>query len=66
MGKYCSGNVGFCDFIDSTRALEVTWNNDAVESVDCDYQVCGNAEVCKLYNAAPIGFCPTRPLNNQN
>lgn len=63
--KYCTGDIGYCNFIHSMRGIQISWNSGIVESMDCDYKNCGYTNHCKLYKQNPIGFKPTYPQSTK-
>lgn len=56
-----SGDTGYCRLAGHTAPLLRTWENNTVVSVDCgidgcNYQNCGYANVCEMYQRGPVGY----------
>jgi hypothetical protein len=50
-----SGDVGFCRHKNKMIGLIINWNGHTVESVECEHDTCGFAQICKLYQRHPVG-----------
>lgn len=51
-----SGDVGYCKYNKQTSSMLLTWDENTVIKVDCDYKTCGYADQCEMYQRHPIGF----------
>lgn len=64
MGKLLnSGDVGFCEHDGHTIGMLLTWDDNTVLDVDCQYKTCGFADRCELYQRHPVGFKKIYPLS---
>ena len=41
-----SGDIGYCPFVGHTDSMIVTWENDTVVDIDCDYRICKHTKTC--------------------
>ncbi len=51
-----SGDIGYCPFVGHTDSMIVTWENDTVVDIDCDYRICKHTKTCEMYQRHPVGF----------
>lgn len=61
MGKTFSGDAGYCHYTKAGRGIEIEWNGATVVSVRCEHEICGYADVCKVYKRHPVGFVQSSP-----
>ncbi len=58
-----SGDVGYCEYLRTTRGIIINWSEHTVLSVECEHEFCGYAQHCKLYQHHPVGYTQTFPLS---
>lgn len=59
-----SGDIGYCAYVGHTGCIELTWDDNTVVSVECefgDHNTCGYSNECGLYQRRPVGFIQTYP-----
>lgn len=61
-----SGDVGFCKYEGHSAAMVLTWDDDIVVYVDCQYKICGYANQCEMYQRHPVGFHRVYPLSQKS
>lgn len=61
MERYQIGDFGYCKLLGHNFGLLRTFEDNTVVSVDCgaygcDHELCGHADVCEVYQRAPVGY----------
>lgn len=56
-----SGGIGYCPYLRHSRGIIVNWDNNTVESVECEHDKCGYSQECALYQKYPVGYVRTFP-----
>ena len=64
MSGYSSADLGFCPLVGHSGSVLLTWEDDAVVSVECsfgDNKTCKFVNECELYQRHPVGFVQKYP-----